>query len=222
MECYELLTNAVPPFNLAHRGQLLRVAAAIFCEELNAVHRQRASLPSVEEHMVQAFEKLPVDELLNLSVADLGSRFGCSRRHLNRVFHQYFGLSVGALKMEIRLTKAILLLREPDAKVANVAEQCGFDHLGFFNVCFKRRFGTTPGRWRQSTPEEEKLHPGAAADKPACPLHSIGLCPWLAQSQTGIPAPPRGLLVQRPGPKRSFPGTPRDNDLVRQEAVVLR
>jgi hypothetical protein len=32
-----------------------------------------------------------------------------------------------------------------------VAEQCGFNHLGLFNTCFKRRFGTSPSQWRKSS-----------------------------------------------------------------------
>ncbi len=31
------------------------------------------------------------------------------------------------------------------SKVINVATQCGFNHLGLFNTCFKRRFGISPG-----------------------------------------------------------------------------
>jgi AraC-like DNA-binding protein len=50
--------------------------------------------------------------------------------------------------MEIRVLKAASLLRNPDEKVINVAEQCGFNHLGLFNTCFKLRFGVSPGQWR--------------------------------------------------------------------------
>jgi hypothetical protein len=70
---------------------------------------------------------------------------------LNRLFHQYFGFSLAALRMEMRLLKAMALLRDPDAKVINVAEKCGFNHLGLFNTCFKRRFGVTPGQWRNGS-----------------------------------------------------------------------
>src|ERR1019366_4324749 len=97
------------------------------------------------------FEKLSATELVGLSVPELAGKFGCSRRHLNRLFHQHFGISVAALRMEMRLLKAISLLRDPDAKVINVAEQCGFNHLGLFNTCFKRRFGTSPGHWRKAS-----------------------------------------------------------------------
>ena len=99
--------------------------------------------------MIQVFDKLSSAELLKLSVDELAAKFSCSRRHLNRLFHQHFGLSITALRMEMRLLKAVALLRNPREKIINVAEQCGFNHLGLFNTCFKRRYGTSPGQWHK-------------------------------------------------------------------------
>jgi AraC-like DNA-binding protein len=121
---------------------------------------------------------LSSQEILELSVGDLAAKFGCSRRHLNRLFHDHFGVSVAALKMEMRLLKAASLLRGPDAKVINVAEQCGFNHLGLFNTCFKRRFGTSPGQWRKTTTPVMSASAEPAGTNPACRMLANGLCPW--------------------------------------------
>jgi len=136
--------------------------------------------------MIQVFEKLSSAELLNLSVDDLAVRFSCSRRHLNRLFHQHFGLSITSLRMEIRLLKAVSLLRNPQAKVINVAEQCGFNHLGLFNTCFKRRFGVSPGQWRKSgmTVPPLSASPGSQANLP------------VADSRPDLPA----VMEAVPGP----------------------
>jgi AraC-like DNA-binding protein len=149
-ECHRLLGEVPSQFNLEHRGQLLRVAAAILTEEFKTAQTLRAGYVRAEEHMLQVFERLTTAELMSLSVGELADRFGCSRRHLNRLFRQYFDISVAALRMEMRLLKAVSLLRGPDARIINVAEECGFNHLGLFNVCFKRRFGISPGQWRRS------------------------------------------------------------------------
>lgn len=149
-ECNRLLAEVPPQFNLDHRTQLLRIVGAILTVEFAAARPQRVGFIRVEEHMLQVFERLTSQELLTLSVGDLAKKFSCSRRHLNRLFHQYFGFSVAALRMEMRLLKAVSLLRDPNIKVINVAEQCGFNHLGLFNTCFKRRFGKTPGEWRKT------------------------------------------------------------------------
>lgn len=138
--------------------------------------------------MVQVFERLSANEIIGLSVGELAEKFSCSRRHLNRLFHHHFGVSVAALRMEMRLLKAMSLLRDPDAKVINVAEQCGFNHLGLFNTCFKRRFGASPGQWRKATQQVETTLKEKPESKASCPLHATGLCPW--GGSTDVPHAP--------------------------------
>ena len=57
--------------------------------------------------------------------------------------------------MELRLRHAASLLRDPEIKIINLVEQCGFSHRGFFTTCFKRRFGTSPGQWRKAAAQSE-------------------------------------------------------------------
>jgi AraC-like DNA-binding protein len=37
-----------------------------------------------------------------------------------------------------------------DAQVSQIAYACGFNQIGYFNRCFRRRFGVTPGTARKS------------------------------------------------------------------------
>jgi AraC-like DNA-binding protein len=178
VECQPLLEIAHTQPRLQQRSQLLRIVASILADEFKNVHTQRSGLDWAEDHMIQVFEKLSSAELLKLSVDELAAKFSCSRRHLNRLFHQHFGLSITALRMEIRLLKAVSLLRNPREKVINVAEQCGFNHLGLFNTCFKKRYGTSPGQWRKLASGTESPLGRKNEGKPSCPLHANGLCPW--------------------------------------------
>lgn len=202
-QCHRLIEDISPHFNLEHRSQLLRVASAILTEEFKHAHEHRSGALGVEAHLVQIFEGLSAEELLTISVGDLATKFNCSRRHLNRLFHQYFGFSVAALRMEMRLLKAISVLRDANTKVIHVAEQCGFNHLGLFNTCFKRRFGMSPGQWRKQavqgnghTPETDALHN-------ACPLHTKGLCPWTGGAEDGLGLPPTATLLKSAGSRTS-------------------
>jgi AraC-like DNA-binding protein len=154
-QCHLLAESAPPPGNLDHRSQVLRVAAAVLTLEfLNARSQRHAPIPG-QDHLSRVFDELSAGEMLTLSIDELAKRFCCSRRHLSRLFHQQFGCSVAALRMELRLLKAVTLLRNPRAKVISVAEQCGFNHLGLFNTCFKRRFGQSPGQWRKCASTKE-------------------------------------------------------------------
>lgn len=175
-ECHQLLADTPPRFSLVHRGQLLRVIAALLAEQFKSVPRSVAGFVRAGEHMVQVFEQLSADELAGLSVGELSARFGCSKRQLNRLFRRHFGFSVAAMRMEMRLLKAVSLLRDPDAKIINVAEQCGFHHLGQFNTCFKRRFGASPTQYRKTLAPAESP-PGQPDPRgPVCPLRSHGFC----------------------------------------------
>jgi AraC-like DNA-binding protein len=186
--CHRLLAEVNPQFDLDHRSQLLRIASSILGPEFKQTHNQRSGFIRAEEHIIQVFESLSADELLTLSVGELAAKFSCSRRHLNRLFHHHFGFSVAALRMEMRLLKAVSLLRDPDAKVINVAERCGFNHLGLFNTCFKRRFGTSPGQWRKVGVRTELPSPMLPSGNLNCPLKVNGLCP-LGGRPNDLPPP---------------------------------
>jgi len=194
-ECLRLAEGITTQNDLGHRGQLLRIGAAILAAEFKHARRQSSGYVRMEEHILQVFERLSMSEILNCPVSELAEKFGCSRRHLNRLFHQHFGISVAALKMEMRLLKAVSLLRNPDAKVINVAEECGFNHLGLFNICFKRRFGTSPGQWRARLGQRAGEPGGSIIGKLGCPLRVSGLCPYV-----GGPAPVEGPPGQAGGP----------------------
>jgi AraC-like DNA-binding protein len=181
-ECHRLVASAPCQGNVDHRSQVLRVAAAVLSAEFKNTRSQRAGFVRMEDHLMQVFKELSAVELLTLSVGDMADKFGCSRRHLNRLFHQHFGCSVASLRMELRLLKALSLLRNPELKIINVAEQCGFNHLGLFNACFKKRFGNTPGKWRKGASNEEDPVSDAEVGHPSCPMHATGLCPWTPET----------------------------------------
>ncbi len=186
--CHRLLSDVPRQFDLEHRSQLLRAAAVIFSLEFRNARNERHGFIRVDEHVTQVLERLSIAEILGLSVDELAARFSCSRRHLNRLFHQYFGLSVATLRMEMRLLKAVALLRDPTIKIIHLAEECGFNHLGLFNTCFKRRFGVTPGQWRKNAPQSA-LPAGSKPDgEDSCRLRTMGLCPWAPELACSAPA----------------------------------
>jgi len=173
-KCHRLLRGIPSQFNLNHRGQLLRVAAAVLAVELKST-----GIGSVQNdgNATGIFEKLSTTELLNLPIGGLARKYGCSRRHLNRLFHRQFGVSAAALKMEMRLLKATSLLRNPDSKIIRVAEECGFGHLSVFNIHFKKRFGASPGQWRKMVIQVQNQSPGWNIGGVNCSLQKNGLCP---------------------------------------------
>jgi len=176
-ECHRLLESAPPRLDFDHRTHLLRVAATLLSEEIKAAQASRGGSTRPDDHIAEVLERLSASELLNSSVDELARKFGFCRRHLNRLFHRYFGLSISRLRMEMRMLKALTLLRDPNAKVINVAEECGFNHLGLFNASFKHRFGTSPGQWRNQCRETGPELGDSSLGRQLCALRASGLCP---------------------------------------------
>jgi AraC family transcriptional regulator len=85
----------------------------------------------------------------DMRVERLAFEVGMSPFHFSRVFKQAFGLSPHAYVVEQRIAAACTELRgNRDRSVAEIATGCGFSSQAHFIEVFRRRMGTTPGRWR--------------------------------------------------------------------------
>jgi hemolysin activation/secretion protein/AraC-like DNA-binding protein len=103
----------------------------------------------LQERFRQLVGKMTEAELAEVSLADVAQKLHCSERHFSRLFREEFGVPFRARQIELRLQRARQLLIGSDAKIINVAYESGYRHLGLFNAMFKKRFGVTPGEWRQ-------------------------------------------------------------------------
>ncbi|MGD9958385.1 helix-turn-helix domain-containing protein [Nocardioides sp.] len=111
----------------------------------------RVGLPVAHRAAARTF----IDDHLtdpSLSAADVASGAGISERHLSRLFAET-GTSVPQHILARRLDLAHTLLcrsEEPDARIVDIAESCGFTSTAYFSDTFKRRFGATAGDVRRS------------------------------------------------------------------------
>ena len=107
---------------------------------------------SFEQRFMETLEVLHSDS--DTSVDDLSSYVAMSRRQLERKTRFCFDMSPNEMLSEYRLAKAADMLRRK-AKVVDVAVQCGFGSHGHFATVFKKRFGTTPGNFRDAVSSTE-------------------------------------------------------------------
>ena len=109
----------------------------------------------LHERFRQVVGKMTEAELAESSLASLAGQLHCSERHFSRLFREEFGVPFRARQIELRLQRAQQLLIGSDDKIINVAYESGYRHLGLFNSMFKKRFGVTPGEWRnQNVPKQ--------------------------------------------------------------------
>ncbi len=85
---------------------------------------------------------------IDLNVNKLGDVFHLSSSYLSKTFKQQTGEILRDYIMNIRLKHAEVLLQS-DLKLEEVARQSGFIDAGTFIRAFKKRYGTTPGKYRE-------------------------------------------------------------------------
>jgi AraC-like DNA-binding protein len=120
---------------------------ALGCEMESSVVPQEP--PDAKARLRSLLQKTPPSELAELSFSELARRTNCTPRHLSRTFHELVGISFSDQRAEIRMARARELLATSNSKVVEVALESGYKSLSMFNLMFTRRFGTSPGRWRQ-------------------------------------------------------------------------
>jgi AraC-like DNA-binding protein len=84
----------------------------------------------------------------DFSAQKLAAAARLSERYVNELLYEA-GASFTMRLTELRLRKAAeLLARAAAGRISDVAFECGFNDLSYFNRCFRRRFGLTPSAAR--------------------------------------------------------------------------
>ena len=111
---------------------------------------QRSSLSAVAQlrnpglsAMVQLMKR-HIEE--PLSMEELSSRVGYSRRNVERLFRKALGLSPARFYLDMRLDHARTLLTGTDLSLSEISAACGFATRSHFSKAFAARFGTAPSR----------------------------------------------------------------------------
>ncbi len=81
-------------------------------------------------------------------VPDLAAAVGMSPNRFAHVYSQQTGLSPHQYVIGQRLERAILLLRQANQSLADVAANCGFASQQHLTLCMSRRLGISPSRYR--------------------------------------------------------------------------
>ena len=83
-----------------------------------------------------------------ITVEDISKSVYLSGRHANNIFKKETGQTIFDYLVEYRIGIAKQLLKEPDSKVAVVAEQVGYVNTSYFCLAFKKNVGMTPAEYK--------------------------------------------------------------------------
>ena len=83
------------------------------------------------------------------TLTELAEYLGLSAPYLSRWICANFGVSFKELLMRERFSVACDLLRSTDTPIGEVLVHVGYENSSYFHKEFKKRFGTTPGKYRK-------------------------------------------------------------------------
>lgn len=93
--------------------------------------------------LTAAIEKNMANE--QFGVSELADEMNMSRSNLLRKVKKEYNLSVSQLISQVRLTRAMELLRNTSQNVSEVSHQVGFNSSSYFIKCFREYYGYPPG-----------------------------------------------------------------------------
>ena len=90
-----------------------------------------------------------------LTLESVAIQAGVGAKHANRVFQQHYHGSIINAVMRIRMNRAMEMLQSnPTRPIKTVALSTGFSSSSYFNRCFQRAFGMTPGEARHGEEQQ--------------------------------------------------------------------
>ncbi len=99
---------------------------------------------SVAKRLQSVKEQLPEYN----RVSELAKEGGYSVSSLQKKLKASYGKSPKQLQLEMRLNKALTLLRSSDQSIAAIALEVGYENASSFTNIFKKHFSLTPSQYR--------------------------------------------------------------------------
>lgn len=121
-----------------------------------------------ESSLAETAHKLIYENYRNaVKVGEVSGNLGISSRHLSRLFHRDYGMSVRDYINLLKIDKARELLANGEMNITQIAFHLGFNSSDYFTSFFKKQIGVSPREYRKSMnphpdPYPENPHISAA------------------------------------------------------------
>jgi AraC-like DNA-binding protein len=115
------------------------------CEEssiINVAHNKRMDkIKDVIKYIEENYQHpISIDEIADVC--------NFSSSHFMKYFKKVMGTSFTDYLNEYRLSMASRLLLSSSDNILEIAAECGYDNLSYFNRLFKKKYGVTPSAYR--------------------------------------------------------------------------
>ncbi len=145
-EIFQLAENQMIGYQQYAAGTALHLLGEILFLERNNI------IDSSTEQLMQSI-KIYITEKISKKIDwnEVSLLHGVSYSKLRKMFKAYVGISPAQYQLQLRINEAKLMLSQTIEPIKQIATSLGFQNEYYFNTIFKRKTGTAPGAYRNSS-----------------------------------------------------------------------
>jgi AraC-like DNA-binding protein len=134
---------------LGFRQMMAGEVVALLARVRSLVMRSSKMLGGSEEKLDKARYHLLAHATEEIDLEALAAELGLSYSRFRTLFRKHTGRSPRQYQLDIRMNRAMELLKESQRTVTEISEMLGFSAVYYFSRLFKQRVGKTPGQFRR-------------------------------------------------------------------------
>lgn len=121
----------------------------IVSDYIKALCKEKTKEKPSEHWLVLAAKRHASEEYSrNPTLKEISSMYQKNEKYLGRLFQKEVGISFHQYTLSLKLEKAVSLLTCKNNKIIDVALECGFNSISYFNREFKKAYGASPSEYR--------------------------------------------------------------------------
>jgi len=140
-----------PPGYVEQIEALLKQLVVLIIRNYSGTGKQNSPpspVDSVNDHHL-LIEEYFLYGYRNAKLEDLAALLGIGIRQTERLLRQSYGKTFQQKKTEAKMAAALILLKDHSRSITQVADELGYSSVEHFSNAFRRRYGTSPRRYRQ-------------------------------------------------------------------------
>ena len=132
-----------------HSADDLFAIAEIVADYIKLLYRKEEK-PKQQIHWLALAMKQYADQnyLMNPMLKQLAVLYQKNEKYMGRLFQKEIGMPFRKYCLLLRLQKAETMLKQAPSKIIDVAIECGFDNISYFNRAFKAHYGVSPTEYK--------------------------------------------------------------------------
>lgn len=154
-KCQNTVTNYITE-NLIYNPNpsLLALKSCLYaiCDEyLKCVKLSATNAPITQARSI-IIDYVSSNYQKNITLSDIAKLLGYDYNYVSRFFHSIFNMSFKDFLNTYRLEAVIQALDDSSTskKLVDIAFECGFQSIGNFNACFKKKLGISPSEYQKT------------------------------------------------------------------------